>query len=74
MLEFNTPEILGEEICRVVTAIYEEYFHKTTFDDFTYVVISDVDVFRVFAGNRIRGHEYGTLVIPSNRNSVKLIS
>jgi hypothetical protein len=65
--ELNMPKILGEHVHGVLASFNKEQFHLLSPDNITYEVIAQVYVFSALFLYRIRGMEYGALVIPIER-------
>ena len=51
--ELNRSEVLREKICGIVVTFNEVDFCELSTNYFTYIMIADVDVLRVFLSDRI---------------------
>ena len=73
-MEFDHPQVLGEEICRIFLPLNEVHFHNFSADDLANVVVADVDVFQPLFSDRVGGDEDRALVITADRDGLKVIA
>ena len=72
--KFHFTEVLGEQVSRVVIAIYKIDVDNTLLTYFSDIVISDVDVLRLRLHYRIGCDKDRPLIISRDRYAVDVVS
>jgi hypothetical protein len=68
------PQVLSEEVGRILLTLNEVHFHNLSADDFVNVVIADVDVFQPLVSYRVGGDEYQALVISADWDCLQVVT